>query len=397
VIGNPPWGSGLDNDLEILKRLYPETTAEHTDSFKIFVDLGLRLCRDSGTSAIIIPNTILRQKRLRDVRALLLKKQLISVVNLGENIFEHVIAPSCIIITRKSSEEKSELQYHDISKLTKDIRGQFLQSLDAEARIYQTDFLKNQELEFLKSFLSFSVAVKPLSEFDFFILKDVGIQCQRTNVGKEARAKSDLAQRIFIDNKINSASIMYWKGRDFDKYYIKKDTGRYFRTDFKKFIKPNEVVYFNSGVYDKSPKLIIRQTADRIIAAYDTEKRWFDGSAIGFIPNIKSEYSILYILGLFNSNLFKWYYQELVNEEGRVFAQVKLSKVKQIPIRVIDFFNPEEKQAHDLLVQIVNKILSSKEDNPSTNTAALEKQIDYLVYQLYNLTEDEIRIIESSS
>ena len=338
----------------------------------------------------------MRQKRLRDVRTLLLKSQLISVVNLGENIFEHVIAPSCIVITRKSHQEKSELQYHDISKLPKSIRGQLLQSFEIDARIHQRDFLKNQEFEFIKSFISFSVAVKPLAEFDFFLLKDVGIQCQRTNVGKEARTKSDLAQRIFIDNKVNSESVMYWKGRDFDRYSIKKDTGRYFRTDFKKFIKPNEVVYFNSEVYGTSPKLIIRQTADRIIAAYDIEKRWFDGSAIGFIPNIKSEYSILYVLGLFNSNLFRWYYQELVNEEGRVFAQVKLSKVKQIPIRVIDFSNPDEKQIHDKLVQIVVKILSIKERNPNERTADLERQVDNLVYQLYNLSKEEIKLIEGS-
>ena len=86
----------------------------------------------------------------------------------------------------------------------------------------------------------------------------------------------------------------------------------------------------------------------------------------------------------------------MVNEEGRVFAQVKLSKVKQIPIRVIDFSNPEEKQTHDKFVQIVVKILSVKEGNSNANTADLEKAADNLVYQLYSLTEEEIKIIERS-
>ena len=240
VIGNPPWGGGLDDNLTILKKLYPETTTEHTDSFKVFMDLALRLCRERGCSIMIIPNTILRQKRLRDLRTLLLKKQLISIVNLGENIFEYVIAPSCIILTKNHFVSDSQLQYNDISKLPKNTRGQLLLSLKTDVKFFQNEFTNNQDKEFITSFISFSVPIKPLSDFDFFILKDVGIQCQRTNVGKEARTKSDLAQRIFINEKLNSDSVMFWKGRDFDRYFIKSKTERYFRTDFKKFTKPNE-------------------------------------------------------------------------------------------------------------------------------------------------------------
>lgn len=388
VIGNPPWGSGLDDDMEILKKIYPETTTEHTDSFKIFMDLSLRQCRVSGCSAMIIPNTILRQKRLRDVRGLLLKNQLIAIVNLGENIFEHVIAPSCIIISKKDSPANNQIQYHDISKMPKTIRGQLLNALNSDLKVHQSEFLKNQEREFIKSFVSISVPNIPLGEFDAFILKDVGIQCQRKNVGKEARTKSDLAQKIFIDSKVNEDCVMYWKGRDFDRYFIKDDTGRYFRTDFKKFIKPNEVVYFNSDVYNTTPKIIIRQTADKIIAAYDLEKRWFDGSAIGFIPNTKSEYHILYMLALLNSTFFKWYYQELVNEEGRVFAQVKLSKVKQIPVRTFDFEKPNEKSLHSLLIKLASCINFLKSNQNLKADELLmptyfEQIIDGMVYELY--------------
>jgi len=45
---------------------------------------------------------------------------------------------------------------------------------------------------------------------------------------------------------------------------------------------------------------------------------------------------------------------------------------------------------------LINQILSAKKQNPEAATSQLEKEIDQLVYKLYNLTEEEIKIIESS-
>ena len=233
VIGNPPWGSGIDADLFFLKKKYPETTGEHTDSFKIFIDSGMRLTKEYGCLTVIIPNTILRQRRLRDVRNLLLRKKIVGVVNLGENIFEEVIAPSCIIVEKnRPSHEVDTLFYHDISMIPKPVRDDLLSVLKNNHSIYQVAFHRNPDLEFVEPFFDFSVPIKQLGEFKEFLCKDVGLQCQRKNVGKEARTKSDLAERIFIESKLNEHSVMYWKGRDIDKYFIKETTGRYFRTDF---------------------------------------------------------------------------------------------------------------------------------------------------------------------
>ena len=48
------------------------------------------------------------------------------------------------------------------------------------------------------------------------------------------------------------------------------------------------------------------------------------------------------------------------------------------------------------MATLVDQILSAKKQNPEADTSHLEKQIDQLVYKLYNLTEEEIKIIESS-
>ncbi len=400
VIGNPPWGSGLDNDLVYLKKLYPDTTTEHTDSFKIFIDAGLRLIKENGCLSMIIPNTLLRQSRLKDVRKLLLQKEVVSVINLGENIFEEVVTPSCIVFCKNSAyNDELTVSYYDISNLNLSKRNVELRNTKKYSKILQSVFLENPEFSFTPPILLHSVPTILLGNFNDFQCKDVGIQCQRNNVGKEKRAKSDLAKKIFLDHKFNAKSIMYWKGRDIDRYKAKKETGRFFRNDYATLVKENETVYLNESVYNSNPKIIFRQTADHIIAVLDEDKRWFDGSAIGLIKSQESNYDILYLLGILNSKYSKWYYHKLVNEEGRVFAQVKLSKAKQIPIRVIDFSEKEQKKLHDSLVELVKRMIELNSDFDSKANElsdSVDKAIDKLVYELYDLKPEQIKVIEEA-
>ena len=94
-----------------------------------------------------------------------------------------------------------------------------------------------------------------------------------------------------------------------------------------------------------------------------------------------------------------------MQEEGRIFAQVKLAKLKQLPIRTIDFTNKDDKAAHDAMVIKVNAMLEAKKQLSQAKTdrdttyyenryATLGRQIDRIVYQLYGLTEQEIEAVE---
>ena len=99
-------------------------------------------------------------------------------------------------------------------------------------------------------------------------------------------------------------------------------------------------------------------------------------------------------------------YQQMSLEEGRAQAQVKLNKVRKLPIRRIDFNNPTEKKLHDDLVALVDRMLElNKHLSPIRNTPCNERdeflreinrtdsEIDNLVYDLYGLTEQEKRTV----
>ena len=68
--------------------------------------------------------------------------------------------------------------------------------------------------------------------------------------------------------------------------------------------------------------------------------------------------------------------------------QIRLDDLKKMPIKII------ENDSESKISQKVQNILTAKKSDPKADTTALEKAIDQLVYQLYGLTEEEIKIVE---
>ena len=98
----------------------------------------------------------------------------------------------------------------------------------------------------------------------------------------------------------------------------------------------------------------------------------------------------------------------MIPERGRVFAEVKVVNLEKIPIRTINFDDPKEKNTHDRLVKLVEQMLELHKRLKDARTPdekvrlqrqidATDGQIDRLVYELYGLTEGEIRIVEEAA
>lgn len=95
-----------------------------------------------------------------------------------------------------------------------------------------------------------------------------------------------------------------------------------------------------------------------------------------------------YFLAIANSNLIWWF---LKNTGDTLQGDARTLKTNYLnPFPLPD--NPPNK-VHDLLVELVNETMRSK--NQNQDTTALESEIDQMVYELYGLTEEEIKIIEN--
>jgi hypothetical protein len=91
----------------------------------------------------------------------------------------------------------------------------------------------------------------------------------------------------------------------------------------KNAISIQEFDSFSKDFFDKTPKIVYRQTSNKIIATIDVDKNCCDKTVHILVNNEISKYDLRYVLGLLNSKLLNYYFNSYKDEEGRAFAQVK--------------------------------------------------------------------------
>jgi len=172
------------------------------------------------------------------------------------------------------------------------------------------------------------------------------------------------------------------------KKYVVKPSGHFILYDKNKIKSGYDTVdYFND-------KLFVRQTGDSLVCAYDNSKLLALNNV--HIGNLKrDDFSLKYVAALINSSLFNHYYKTISLETGRVMAQTDIETIESLPAKEISL--GEQKPFIDL----VDKILSiTRNEDYLTNQVRqakvyeYEKQIDQIVYKLYGLTPEEIKIVE---
>jgi hypothetical protein len=141
----------------------------------------------------------------------------------------------------------------------------------------------------------------------------------------------------------------------------------------------------------------------RLVGTFDSELHYNAHNLANIILKEGCPYDLKFILGLFNSRLINfWYKGHFPN------VNINPSDFRQVPIRPIDFGDRKDKERHDRMVTLVERMLEMHQQLAGARTpqertalerqiAATDAQIDRLVYDLYGLTEDEIAIVEGRS
>ncbi|MBN4065883.1 hypothetical protein JYT51_00955, partial [Candidatus Amoebophilus asiaticus] len=158
-------------------------------------------------------------------------------------------------------------------------------------------------------------------------------------------------------------------------------------------------------IFDAQEKLIVPYRATRNRFSYDNRQYFNDGGDIRVIVlNDKTDLNIKYVLAILNTTLINWYYGFIGKPKGdsREYFNEPLGK---IPIKEIDFSNQSEKATHDQIVKLVDNLLKLNKELQKTKLETQrnqlqraidhsERKIDELVYGLYGLSEEEIKIVE---
>jgi len=182
-------------------------------------------------------------------------------------------------------------------------------------------------------------------------------------------------------------------------YLSAREKNRMRGSDWYAYIYPKNIDIM------QCPKILIPDIADRASFAIDEagDYAFTSGYGITLRPDVKE--SPKYILALLNSSLLDLYLKRISTVMRGGYFRFFTQFIGQLPIRQIDFSNSADKTAHDRMVTLVDQMLALHRQLAAARTpqektvlerqiAATDAQIDRLVYDLYGLTDDEIRIVE---
>lgn len=304
VLGNPPWGTTYrGSDRVRLQAAYPACAATTMEPAKLFLDLGTRLTR--GTLAMIVPQALLRQDTHADIRTLLLSRLAPrAALTFPASAFPGAAAPACALIFGPHPGPG------DVSVQTPD------GAVDMVPARYW-------------SATAFRLRVDPPPSGRGVTLGSLSTSYRVRDCGLNYNRAAFAARCISPGPSGDPGDLPLCRGRDFDRYTPVLPS-RTLRHDYALTLQPGETVSVNLGVAGLGEKIVLRQTADRLVGTLDRSCCVLGRSVIA-VTN-QGNASLPALLAWLNSSLLTRLYRALADEEGRVFPQVKVARLLALPV-----------------------------------------------------------------
>ncbi|MDI9320420.1 MAG: TaqI-like C-terminal specificity domain-containing protein, partial [Phycisphaerales bacterium] len=383
IIANPPYVFARENFGASMKNYFTvnyQTSQYQVNLFLLFIERVIPILKKMGKFSMIIPNSLLMVSSAKTLRKHLLKETSLSeIINLLGHTFEGINVETIIIAGKKEREENNKVSIY------KNDGTDFILSHIKEQKIYEQN--DGAELTVFSNSTNDELTIKLKKDADILdnlVKIKAGLKAYETGKGNPKQTTVDVKNRPFdYTKKINKNTYEYLKGKDVCRYQLKWSGGYLHYGEH--LAAPRTFDIFNSK------KIIIREITGKyphsIIATYSEDIFLFNMSNIAIIENEKSKVSLKYILAILNSKLMAHYFiNNTAKSVRRLFPKLILEDLRKFPIKLIS------KELQQPFIALVDKILTAKQQNKNTTT--LEKQIDDLVYRLYNLTAEEQKLIE---
>ncbi|EOH2628375.1 class I SAM-dependent DNA methyltransferase [Campylobacter jejuni] len=432
IIGNPPYIRQ-----EELKELKPHLAKNYkvykgtSDIYTYFYELGFNVLKDNGVLSYITSNKYTRAGYGEALREFLLKNvKFLEYTDLnGIKVFDSATVDTSILCFEKSKSKDNKFKYLALS-------NEILKTCAYDIGLYK-DFAEFSQNSLSKESFTFSdentSALKakierigtPLKEWyglniyrgiltgynEAFIIttekrNEILANC-KDEAEKERTAK--LIRKMLRGRDIKRYSYE-WAGLwvigtfpslkiDIEQYpalkqYLSQflprieqsgEKGCRKKTSNKWFETQDNIAYYEE--FEKE-KIVYPETTQGAYFVYDNKGIFLEKTAFFIVcENLK------YLLGLLSSNLITYYYKNFSQgcKLGTKGYQYNKHALENLPIPKI---NSKNQNIVDELINLVDEILKAKEQDKNANTQELENKINSIVYKLYNLTEEEIKIIE---
>ncbi|EAL3391208.1 class I SAM-dependent DNA methyltransferase [Campylobacter coli] len=426
IIGNPPYIKENDN-----KDLFTNTKKLRTYQGKMdiwyhFVGRGFDILKNNGYLAFIATNNWVTNSGAKKLRNIVLEEsQILSLVDFSSfMVFDSASIQTMIMQFQKIKPPKNyEFHfakittqtpiYEDVINLLKNEKTQNNEILsinltpkkfiDKTLNFTKSDYeeLFNKIQKYGKFYLEESEVAQGIVPAidEAFVIKDKNVfskneQCfiKEYYTGLSGKFYSSFTDKylIYLSNKNYSGNLDDLPNlkQHFQKYKeILKESKIKYKTPNKPYFylhREREEKFFKKG----EEKIISQVRCIEPIFVYSNEN-FYGSRALFFIQTCRI--NLKYLTGVLNSKLIAFWLKHKGKIQGNLF---KIDKEPLLNIPVVNINSKNEKLANKL-ISLVDEILKAKEQDKNANTQELENKINSIVYKLYNLTEEEIKIIEN--
>ena len=451
VIGNPPYvrQESLVDYKDYFQKHY-KVYHGIADLYAYFIEQGISLLRESGLFSYIVANKWMRANYGEPLRRWLKQQDIVEIIDFGDlPVFKTATTYPCILVISKMNIGASTGSKESRLKATPTMNITHIKTLAFNSLEHYV-----QENQYLLDQAALDDGGWSLADGGTQTLLDK-LKTRGTPLGEYVQGKiyrgvlTGLNEAFVIDEETKDRLIAedpkstelikpFLVGKDIKRYasllvqnYLitipkgwtrkqsnnSKNAWGWLENNYPAIahhLKPFEIKgqkRYDKGEYwwelrtcdyydeFEKPKIFWPEIASWARFAFDDMSIYANNKAF-MIPN-----GSLYLLGLLNSSLLKLFIHSVCTDlQGNSFnfSAVFVSKT---PIRTIDFTKPAEKKMHDNMVQLVEQMLTLHKQLPETKTSheqtllqrqidATDQQIDKLVYELYELTPEEIAIVE---
>ena len=452
VIGNPPYvrQEALGNDKQYFQKHY-EVYAGTADLYSYFIEKGASLLAPGGQFSYIVANKWMRANYGEALRKWMKTKCIEEITDFGDlPVFENATTYPCIInISNKKPHFKPRITV--VKTLTFASLQEFIN--DWGTLVDQTSFSDNgwslaqPEIQNISTKINHNAV--PLNKFingNFYY----GI---KTGLNEAFVIDKETHDKLLLEDPNNSELIKpFIIGRDIKKYkYLQ--TQRYLILIPKGWTKEKSKNSTNGWRWFQhnysALANYLEPFAQNALKRSDQGDYWWELRACDYYqefekgkiiyPNIckQPEFTVdseklysnqkcfiisvydFYLLGILNSKLMMFFFRTTIPKLRGDFYEPGYAFMKNFPVHSIDFSKPTEVKQHDRMVALVERMLELHKRTPSPlaasrlggakiattpqeqerltrDIASTDREIDKLVYELYGLSDEEIKIVEGN-
>lgn len=380
IIGNPPYGVEFSElEKKIFKKAYPVSCKGKIDSYKLFYELSLRLLRDNSYHSFIAPNTFLYNVQSKSLREELISNtNLIEGVELRKNIFAD--APDVVTVITLLQKSKCE-DYQTRAKVAyADFKYSniYNDSWEIDQVIPKSIFQKDKEkkINLRRNFLLDRI-INQMNKFPP-LSKGFDLKQGTKPYGDKENKEHDLLSKVKLNDDWEAAI----NGRNIGKHVIRFENDYVKRSDELHSCLPAEIVNSPKIYFQRMRKISL---FPRIVASYDDQNIHGLYTCSVIYPKEKTSLDLKYVSALINSFLINVWYKNYDTD-----IEIKLTSVKNIPIPKIS------KDLQRPFIELVDKIMKAKKGETSIDVSAAERELDILVYKVYNLEYNDALLIDKT-